>query len=661
MKKSVIQGITTAAALMLGLHVWSQNTDQVLMNIAGENITKSEFLVVYQKNNIKGEAIDQKSLDEYLDLFINFKLKVKEAEVLGLDTVKSFRDELGGYRKQLAEPYLIDENANMALLDEAYKRKGEDIHASHILIRVDKNALPADTLAAYNKTMQIRKRLLKGENFGKVAAETSDDQSAKDRLQEGRTIPGNKGDLGYFTVFDMVYPFETGAYKTKIGDVSMPLRSEFGYHLIKVTDRKPAMGKVQIAHILFLFPKNATAADSATVKAKAAEAYKKLLAGDDFALVVKEFSEDKGTADKGGVLPWFGVNRMVPEFIENISKLKQAGDYSAPFQTSFGWHIIKFIEQKPIGTFEENKTDLKQKLAKNDRSVKSEESFVAKLKKDYAFTQDLKARDNFYTVVTDSVFKNKWKSSAAAGLTKNLFTIGQKTYTQQDFAKYLEAKQRTATGQNIPAFVNAAYNTFVSERCIAYEDSQLEGKYPDFKALMSEYHDGILLFDLTDQKVWTKAIKDTTGLKVFYEKNKNNYMWPERIDASILSFTDAKAIKPVRKLVNKGLSDEQILSRMNHDSIIVVTIEHEKYVKGDKSIIDGITWQKSVTADMATDSTHTGFVVVHGIVAPEPKLLTEAKGLITADYQNYLEKEWIAALRVKYPVTVNRDVFNAIK
>lgn len=661
MKKSLTKGIITAAALVLGLQVWSQNTDQVLMNIAGENITKSEFLGVYQKNNTKGEAIDQKSLDEYLDLFINFKLKVKEAEVLGLDTVKSFRDELGGYRKQLAQPYLIDENANMALLEEAYNRKGEDIRASHILIKVDKNALPADTLAAYNKVMQIRKRLLKGENFGKVAAETSDDPSAKDRTQEGRIVAGNKGDLGYFTVFDMVYPFESGAYKTKIGDVSMPVRSEFGYHLVKVTDRKPAMGKAQIAHILFLFPKNATAADSSAVKNKAAEAYKKLLAGTDFAEVVKEFSEDKGTSDKGGVLPWFGVNRMVPEFIEHIGKIKQAGDYTAPFQTSFGWHIIKLIELKPIGTFEENKADLKQKLTKNDRSVKSEESFVARLKKEYAFTQDLKARDEFSTVVTDSVFKNKWKASAAAGLTKNLFTIGQKTYTQQDFAKYLESKQKGSAGLSIIAFVNSTYSTYVTESCMAYEDSQLERKYPDFKALMSEYHDGILLFDLTDQKVWTKAIKDTTGLKEFYEKNKTNYMWPERLDASILSFTDAKAVKSARKLVKKGLSDEQILSRLNHDSTIVVAIEHKKFVKGDKSLIDGIAWQKGVTADMATDSTHTGFVVVHAVVAPEPKLLNEAKGLITADYQNDLEKEWIAVLRAKYPVSVNREVLGSIK
>ena len=661
MKKSLTKGIITVAALILGLQVWSQNTDQVLMNVAGENITKSEFLGVYQKNNTKGEAIDKKSLDEYLDLFINFKLKVKAAEVLGLDTIKSFRDELGGYRKQLAQPYLIDENANMALLDEAYKRKGEDIRASHILIRVDKNALPADTLASYNKVMQLRKMLLKGENFAKLAAETSDDQSAKDRQQEGRTIPGNKGDLGYFTVFDMVYPFESGAYKTKIGEVSMPIRSEFGYHLIKVIDRKPAMGKAQIAHILFLFPKNATAADSAAVKSKAASAYKKLAEGTDFAAVAKEFSEDKGTADKGGVLPWFGVNRMVPEFIENIGKLKQAGDYSAPFQTSFGWHIIKFIEQKPIGTFEENKTDLKQKLTKNDRSVKSEESFVAKLKKEYTFTQEIKARDEFYTVVTDSVFKNTWKASAAAALTKKLFSIGQKIYTQQDFAKYLESKQKNAVGLSIPAFVNSTYNSFVTESCMAYEDSQLEVKYPDFKALMSEYHDGILLFDLTDQKVWTKAIKDTTGLKEFYEKNKNDYMWPERLDASILSFTNAKAIKSARKLVKKGLSDEQILSRLNHDSTIVVTIEHRKYMKGDKPLIDGIAWQKGVTSDMATDSMSTGFVVVHGVLAPEPKLLGEAKGLITADYQNYLEKEWIATLRDKYPVTVNREVLNSIK
>jgi peptidyl-prolyl cis-trans isomerase SurA len=661
MKTFLTKGMLTAAILLLFSQVWAQNSDQVLMNIAGENVTKSEFLGVYQKNNTKGEVIDQKSLDEYLDLFINFKLKVKEAEVLGLDTVKSFRDELGGYRKQLAQPYLIDEDANKALLDEAYARKGEDIRASHILIRVEKNASPADTLTAYNKLMKIRKRLLKGEDFGKLAAEFSDDESAKDRTQEGHTMKGNKGDMGYFTVFDMVYPFETGAYKTKVGEVSMPVRSEFGYHLIKVTDRKPAMGKVQIAHILFLYPKDAKAADSAALKSKAEAAYKKLQDGEEFAAVAKEFSEDKGTSDKGGVLPWFGVNRMVPEFISEISKLKQVGDYTAPFQTSFGWHIIKLVEQKPIGSFDENKADLKQKLTKNDRSVKSEESFVAKVKKEYNFTEDLKARDEFNAVVTDSIFKNKWKASQASSLTKNLFTIGKATYTQPDFAKYIETKQKNVAAQPISSYINTTYHTFVNEKCMAYEDSQLENKYPEFKALMREYHDGILLFDLTDQKVWSKAIKDTTGLKDFYEKNKNNYPWPERLDATIYSFTDAKALKSGRKLLKKGMAEDKILSRLNHDSTVVVTIEHKKYVKGDNKLIDGIAWVKGATTDMSIDSTHTGFVMVHAVVPPEPKLLNEAKGIITSDYQNYLEKEWIAMLRAKYPVNVDREVLKSIK
>jgi peptidyl-prolyl cis-trans isomerase SurA len=293
--------------------------------------------------------------------------------------------------------------------------------------------------------------------------------------------------------------------------------------------------------------------------------------------------------------------------------------------------------------------------------VKSEESFVAKVKKEYNFTEDLKARDEFNTVVTDSIFKGKWKASQAASLTKNLFTIGKATYTQPDFAKYIESKQKNIPVQSIAAYINTTYHSYVNEKCMAYEDGQLENKYPEFKALMREYHDGILLFDLTDQKVWTKAIKDTTGLKDFYEKNKNNYPWPERLDASIYSFKDAKVIKSARKLLKKGLTNEQILSRLNHDSTIVVSIEHKKYVKGDNKLIDGIAWTKGITADMAIDSTHTGFVVVNALLAPEPKLLSEAKGIITADYQNYLEKEWIAMLRAKYPVKVNRDVLQSIK
>jgi len=660
MKRILVKSFFAIVCSLLFNHASAQSSDPVMLNIADESITKGEFLKVYQKNNIKGEAIERQSLEEYLDLYINFRLKVKEAEALGMDTIKSFRDELASYRRQLAAPYLVDDKANEALSREAYMRKQSDVRASHILIKVERTASAADTLAAWNKIMQLRKRILKGEDFGKIAAEASEDPSARNRTADGRTMKGNHGDLGYFTAFDMVYPFENAVYNNKVGEVSMPIRSDYGYHLIKVTDKLPAMGKVQIAHIMLIYPKNATLDDSLKVADSANMAYELLLKGSDFASIAKKFSDDKSTADKGGILPWFGVNRMLPEFINAISKLKKTGDISEPFQSDFGWHIIKLNDRKPIGSFDEEKEEIKQKITKNDRAVEAQDSFINKTKGEYGFREDPAALTELTKVVTDSIFNASWSASQAAGLNKDLFTIGTRSYTQADFAKYLAANQRKGPKRDIAAYIAVQYDQFKNESCLKYADSQLENKYPDFRSLMNEYHDGILLFDLTDQKVWTKAVKDTNGLQNYYEKNKNNYLWDQRLDASIYTIKDPKVTKTLKKLLKKGLPDKQILTRINQDTIVKVTVEHKKYIRGESALIDSVEWKPAIIGPMAAKGNITIVAAIHGVVAPEPKLLNEARGLITADYQNYLEKEWISQLRAKYPVKVNREVFDTL-
>jgi len=655
--------LNTSLSLLFGLFtisVFSQATDPVLLQIANEKVTKNEFIKVFEKNNLKSEKPDNKAIEEYLDLYTNFRLKVIEAKALGMDTVKSFRDELAGYRKQLAQPYLADNEESEKMIREAYNHMQYDVRASHILIRLDRLASATDTLAAWNKIMQLRKRILKGEDFGKVAAEASEDASAKNREAEGRKIKGNRGDLGYFTAFDMVYPFESTVYNSKINEVSMPVRTDYGYHLIKVTDKAPAMGKFQLAHIILVYPAKATLDDSLKVADSANLAYKLLKEGSDFGDVAKKFSDDASTAGKGGVLPWFGVNRLPPDFILNIEKLKEKGDYSEPFQTMYGWHIIKLIDQKPIGSFDEEKEGIKQHIPRNDRNADIQDSFIAKTKAKYGFTQNLAALTELTKTVTDSIFEASWKLEQAASLDKNLFTIGTKTYTQADFAKYLASTQRRGQKRDVAAFVNQQYDIYVKDAVNQYADSQLEAENPDFKSLIGEYHDGILLFDLTDKKVWSKAVKDTVGLQQYYEQNKNNYMWETRLDASVLTIKEPSIIKSLNKILKKGASDEQILAKFNHDSIQKVTIEHKKFAKGDNALVDGIEWKPGTSKLIPLGDTANAIIVVHKVVAPEPKLLNEIRGTITAEYQNYLEKAWISELRAKYPVTVNRDVFKTI-
>lgn len=633
-------------------------TDPVLMTVAGKNITKSEFEAIYHKNNTKNAASDAKSLEDYLQLFINFKLKVKEAEELGLDTVTAFKNELEGYRKQLAAPYLTDNEVNDKLLKEAYDRMKKDVKASHILIKCDATALPKDTLIAYNKAIAARNRILKGEDFAKVAKELSEDPSAKD----------NGGDLGYFTSMQMVYAFESAAFNAELNKVTMPIRTRFGYHIILKTEERANQGQITVAHIMVKTPqKDANVKDTSKVdpKAKIDELYAKVKAGANFAEMAQQYSDDKGSAKKGGELPMFGTGRMVIEFEKAAFALKNDGDISAPVQTQYGWHIIKRISKKEIGTFDELKPELKGKIGKDSRSQNGKESMIAKIKKQYNFKENLLLRNEFVKVMDTTYFEAKWKSASAAKLTKDgLFTLGEKSYSQKDFAVYLENHQSKRAKTDYTILVNDMYKEFVNESALAYEEGKLAAKYPEFKALLQEYRDGILLFDLTDKNVWSMAVKDTSGLKDFYEKNKDKYMWETRAEATVYKCANEKVAEEVRKMLKdkakKKYTNDDILKAINKDSQLNLNIESGKYSKGDNEIVDKFEWKKGLSANATMDK-QVVFVDFETILPPQNKTIPEAKGLITADYQNFLEKQWIASLRSKYKFTVNQEVLATVK
>jgi len=623
------------------------------MEVAGEKITKEEFLKVYFKNSKNDKKIDQKSLEEYLELYSNFKLKVAEARELGLDTTTAFKNELSGYRMQLAQPYLNDKEISENLLEEAYERKQYDIRAGHILIKVNKDSEPKDTLLAYRKIMKLRKRILNGADFNEVAKQTSEDPSAKD----------NGGDLGYFTVFQMIYPFESSAYNTKIGEVSKPVRTRYGYHIIKVIDKKEALLEVKTSHIMVIVKKNTSADNEAKTKMKIDMAYQKLKEGADFKDIALKYSEDQKSAKKGGALPWFTTGKMVGDFEKAISGIEQIGGFSEPIRTDYGWHIIQLNEKKPLPEFKDVKTDLKSRIAKDSRSNKPREAFVSKVKSEYHFKQDIKKRNDFYKYIDEEYFKGRWKAEKVSALKSTIFTLGDKEYKQQDFAKYIEKHPSRQSKTSPKVIVNRLYLKFVQESCIDYENSQLESKYPDFKSLVKEYHDGILLFELTDSKVWSKAIKDTAGLKIFHNNNVNKYMWDRRLDAEVYSCADALTAKKVRKLVKKkakkSYSIDHILKTINAEKNVLSIVE-DKYLENANEIIKKTLWVQGISENMSSDSLIV-FVNVKKVLPPMPKALSEAKGLVTADYQVYLEKEWLEKLRKKFTVKINKQVLATIK
>ncbi|PID93643.1 MAG: hypothetical protein CSA95_06955 [Bacteroidetes bacterium] len=655
-----IHRIVALVAILWGGLAFAQDNNPVILTIGDESVTKNEFVAVYQKNNMDGEAMDQKSVAEYLDLYVKFKLKVAEAKALGMDTIPSFVSELEGYREQLAKSYLIDEETNKQLIEEAYQRQQEDLRASHILIRLDKNAAPKDTLAAYHKIVGIRKRILAGEDFATVAMQVSEDPSAKDRETKGRTIPGNKGDLGYFTVFDMVYPFETAAYQTAIGEISEPVRTDFGYHLLKVTHRKPAMGKVQAAHILLKYEGAKTAAQEQELHKLIDEVYAKIQDGMTFEEAAATYSEDPGSAQKGGVLPWFSSNRMIPEFIEVVSNLKEKGEISEPFETIYGWHIVKLIDTKPIGSFEEEKENIKSRLARSDRSNKSKESLTQKVLAEYGFKEYPRGKETAFAAINDQIFTGKMKIENINSFQKPLFRIGDKDILQITFLEYVLDNQKLTNPASLSATIASFYKKFIEKEAIAYENSKLEEKYPEFKQLMQEYHDGILLFDLMDKKIWSYAIKDTTGLKAFYAAHRDDYIWKERAEATIYTFTNDGAVKKARKMAKGGSSVEDILNAVNAGSALILTTETDKFEKGSNEILNKVSWKKGVSKSF-THKGKTLFVQIYNFLPPSPKELSECRGLAISDYQKQLEEEWVNELRKKYPVRVNEQVLRSIQ
>ncbi len=486
MKKQVL----CITILFYCLAIVGQNNKE-LFSVNKKPVSVSEFKRVYEKNLGLVVDEDSKDIDKYLDLYINYKLKVNEAYSLGLDTVKAYKRELEGYKKQLIAPYLQDQESISQLVKEAYFRVKNEVKASHILVRLPKKATSSDTLKAYNKIIEIRKRVVSGESFAKVAREVSEDPSAQ----------FNGGNLGYFSAFKMVYPFEDNAYKTNLEGVSNPFKTRFGYHILKVTGKRESKGEFEVAHIL--------ARDRSIVgKAKIDSLYKKIKNGESFEEIAQKYSEDVGTAQLGGKLPKFGTGKMVEDFEKNVLALKKINEVSKPFKTKFGWHIVKLIKTYPISSFEEMKKEIEKKIKSSDRLRISQTAVLNRLKKQY----DIKIYNKNFEIFT----KKSIKELSQMQLTHdNLLSINNKKIKQKNFYNYIKYRNKED--------IKLLFETFKNEEIFNYFKEDLVNSEPEYKHTLTEYKEGLLLFELMQQKIWKKSANDSIGLKRFFDKAKGKY------------------------------------------------------------------------------------------------------------------------------------------
>ncbi len=632
--------LLTIFFICIGLSVSSQSEKgkkaSILFSVNKVPTYSDEFIYLYKKNHQKkSEDFTEIKINEYLSLFINFKLKVAEARALGMDTTDKFNKEYKTYREDLKKPYRAGSDALDKLTKEAYEHLTQEVKASHILINLKSDAFPADTLVAYSKLADIRKRIQAGEDFEKLARELSEDPSAK----------YNGGDLGYFTAMQMVYPFEEAAYKTDKGKISDIVRTQFGYHLIKVMDKKPARGEVEVSHILL---RTGTANDL-KIKNKAFEIFDQLKGGQSWNELCKENSEDGNTKDIGGRLRAFGLGALasVPEFESTAFALQKAGDLSDPFQSSIGWHIIRLEKKIPLPPYTELEASLKKKVARDERLQISQLAMTAKRRKDFEFIESEETKKALFAMADSSLTKGKWKYTGTLELlSKKLFAIQRKEISVGDFVATLKRNQLAS--EKVPvAYMTQLYNYFVEETITTAEEGKLKAEKPEFKNLLTEYREGILFFEIMEKEIWNKASEDTVGQRTYYKNHVDKYKAGDRVAARIFTTPDVNLVEEIKKKIADG------------DTLREADIKRFKsvqpfrnYEKGESKIVDKATWASGLY-EVEQDKNYYLVEIAH-LVAPGTKSFEEARAPIISDFQNELEKEWLTTIRKKYPVKIDK-------
>jgi peptidyl-prolyl cis-trans isomerase SurA len=625
--------------------------NNTILKIDNQTVNKAEFEQIYWKNK-KEKIATKEDLDEYIQLFVNFKLKVIAAEELGLDTTKKFINELSGYRVQLEKPYLIDTSINEDLINEAYYRTINEVNASHIMTKLGPNPSPEDTLKAYNKILDIRNKIISGNlGFEEAAEELSEDPYAK----------STKGNLGYFNAFKMLYSFECAAYETPVGKVSEIVRTKYGYHIVQPNSIRKAKGRVKTSHIMIT---TSSKKENILSEEKINSIYKELVEKTKtFEELAIQYSEDRKSAKNGGEIGWINSGgNFYPEFEEAVFSLKTDGEHSKPFKTPNGWHIVKRLSYEPIGDLKSMSYNLKNKIQKDARAQKTKSSFINKLKTEYQL------KNLFNVKVLVSILKNKKFDYENLDFNKNLkninnvvLTFSNVSFTNFDFIKYLVESKLISKDKIEENLIKQQFVKFTNQNLIEFEKTQLETKHPDFKALMKEYRDGILLFEISDQNIWTKAIKDTAGLKEFYKLNKDTWKWPNRINGTLFTSESKKTVNKVKSLkLKKSLSNDSIMSILNKDNLFNLKYENKIIDDFNKYNLTFEDLEKGFNGPFKFQEKWV-LIYVEDKLPQRNKELKEAEGIIVSAYQNYLESQWLSSLKEKHEISINYETLYSIK
>ncbi|MCH6199707.1 peptidylprolyl isomerase [Aquiflexum sp. LQ15W] len=621
-----------------------------LLSIGDNGVFGDEFLHMLTKNReFKNpeSKISAEEFEENLDLFINYKLKVKEAESLGLDKTEEFSREFEVFKDDLTQPFLIKNSLQEGELMKAYNRMKEVVKASHILLQFPPNASQADTISVLRMALKLKEEAEKGADFNELAFEHSDDPSAKD----------NKGNLGYFTALQMVSSFEDAAYSMQVGQISDPILTNFGYHIIRLEDRQPNPGEVKVSHILVRSQGNDPISEERILR-KVSEIYTELQKPESsWEEICKLYSEDSGTKNTGGSLPWIGLGSVIPEFERAAFSLQEEGEISPPVKTPFGYHIIRLEGKKPLASFEEMESSIKSRILRDSRSTLIQSQVVAIQKSKYGFVENEILVDSIDGLFTSTSRQEIAKTLESKNLLDSvLFSINQKPKTVKGLLDFI-AEDRQAVRTNAQNYFKTWFGKYVEVNLQEAEINDLMTNNEEYRLLIQEYRDGILLFSLMNDQVWQKAIEDSLGQVNFYHENLSKYQWNDRVQALILTMGKEESIPSVRRFLADKKYQANLIDRLENTFLINNPLAF--------TVSEGIfEWQQHPilkNADMTKNFQElrleniTYMVVLGEKVLPGPKKFEETRGKVIQDYQEYLDKKLISSLKEKYAVQINEE------
>ncbi len=624
---------------------------QPIFTYGGDKVDPQELLRAYNKN--KTPVTDkEKALREYLDLYIRFKLKVKAASVLRLDTLETLKADVANFRNQVQESYMNDEHGVNELVKEAFDRSQKDLRVIHFYAAVDTKMLATDTLRAVKAIGEVYEALKKGNtNYGGIASEVS-----------GKGFPVKQADLGFITGFSLPYQYETVIFGLKPGEASQPYRSKSGWHIFKVVDERKSAGKWKVAQILLAFPPEGTSFSADDYKAKADSLGRELAKGGNFATLAKEFSQDKLTYLNGGELPEFGTGRFDASFENEVFKLKKDGEISKPILTPFGYHIVKRISQVPTPSDPNDagyQYELKQKVLQDDRVAAAREKFIRDVIVKVGYKRNLRVKDADLFRMADSV-KPGMAPTAIRGFAisnKPIFSFTKSSITAGDFLNFVYDYKSSELYRNESN--TDLLQKYKEATALEYYKKHLEEYNPDFKYQMQEFREGNMLFEIMERNVWSKAANDSAGLTKLYRNKKSSYLWPESADVLVFNCSNSKAATDGIALLKNGWSWKAVAD----SSSGAIQADSARYELNQVPLAEGTKATPGMIGEPLvnnTDGTAIFVKILRLYPAGQQRSFEEARGLVINDYQLQLEEEWVDVLRKKYPVKIDEAVFKTL-